>query len=39
VDIPDDLRGAAALGLGPRTAALAAHLLPKCAQLGRSESG
>jgi 2-phospho-L-lactate/phosphoenolpyruvate guanylyltransferase len=39
VDTPDDLRGAAALGLGPRTAALAAHLLPKCAQLGRSESG
>jgi 2-phospho-L-lactate/phosphoenolpyruvate guanylyltransferase len=34
VDTPTDLRGAAALGLGPRTAPLAAELL-RCAPRGR----
>jgi 2-phospho-L-lactate/phosphoenolpyruvate guanylyltransferase len=34
VDTPADLRGAAALGLGPRTAPLAAELL-RCAPQGR----
>jgi 2-phospho-L-lactate/phosphoenolpyruvate guanylyltransferase len=34
VDTPDDLRGAAALGLGPRSAPLAAELL-RCAPRGR----
>jgi 2-phospho-L-lactate guanylyltransferase len=34
VDTPSDLRGAAALGLGPRTAPLAAELL-RCAPRGR----
>jgi 2-phospho-L-lactate/phosphoenolpyruvate guanylyltransferase len=34
VDTPTDLRGAAALGLGPRTAPLAAELL-RCAPQGR----
>jgi 2-phospho-L-lactate guanylyltransferase len=34
VDTPDDLRGAVALGLGPRSAPLAAELL-RCAPRGR----
>jgi hypothetical protein len=34
VDTPADLRGAAALGLGPHTAPLAAELL-RCAPQGR----
>jgi len=34
VDTPDDLRGAAALGLGPRSAPLAAELL-RCAPRGK----
>jgi 2-phospho-L-lactate/phosphoenolpyruvate guanylyltransferase len=37
VDTPADLRGAAAIGLGPRTAPLAAELL-RCAPRGRSAS-
>jgi 2-phospho-L-lactate/phosphoenolpyruvate guanylyltransferase len=35
VDTPDDLRAAAALGLGPRSAPLAAELLLRCAPRGR----
>jgi 2-phospho-L-lactate guanylyltransferase len=38
VDTPADLCGAAALGLGPRSAPLAAELL-RCAPQGRSASG
>ena len=34
VDTPDDLRGAAELGLGPHSAPLAAELL-RCAPRGR----
>ena len=34
VDTPEDLRGAVALGLGPRSAPLAAELL-RCAPRGR----
>ena len=35
VDTPDDLRAAAALGLGPRSGPLAAELLLRCAPRGR----
>src|SRR6516162_7651546 len=38
VDTPSDLRGAAALGLGPHSSPLAAELL-RCAPRGRSASG